>query len=160
MLRISLSVMFSLLLSSLVGCASASDSDALADRSLVEALPEVERVHSDAAVDVVVEFYGMGGAAPVVHWVEQVIELGGGVTALGVAFEGCEVWVYYASPRPDIISTSDSPVFGSTALAHELAHCALEAAVGDPDSDHERADWWLAGGMVDGARGALHAAGF
>ncbi len=159
MLRISLSVLLSVVVSALVGCAADPSSDAAGDRALVEDLPEVERVHSDEAVDVVVAFYGMSGPAPVVHWVERPIELRGGA-ALGVAFEDCEVWVVYASPRPDIISTSDSPVFGATALAHELAHCALEAATGDPDSDHGRADWWLAGGMVDGARGALRASGF
>lgn len=141
----------------LSGCAV--DDPYAADRAMLEATPEVTRVHGQVALEVLVDYYGIRDAGAVVHWTDKPIVLADGEPVQGVTL-GCESWVYWVSPHPAIDPLATSPVFAFTAMSHEVAHCALHALYGDPDSAHTRADWWLAGGVVEGARDALAAAGF
>lgn len=143
-----------------VGCATSVESDGTGNREIVEALPLIARDHSAAAIQVVADVYGIDSAEVTVHWVEaDTLKLKQGVLALGITW-ACESWVAWKSGHPAIDPTASSVIYGNTAMAHEVAHCALYLIEGDADSDHLRKDWWSAGGKVEQARAALNRAGF
>ena len=123
-------------------------------------LPVTERAHAGEAVAIVSEVYGIDYRIPEVRWIVQddfILTEDGG-DALGVTHD-CVSWVlwpplYGPDPR-------DSRVFGHTAMAHEMAHCALWLYRGDGDDDHSDVAWWgardegMLGGLVGVAMNAL-----
>lgn len=134
-------------------------------RDYLYSLPVTERQHSGQAVGVVADAYGIDPREPKVRWIVQddpiLTEHGG--PALGVTHD-CVSWVWWPplyGPDP-----ATSTEFGHTAMAHEMAHCALWLyGYADGDSDHSDVEWWgrpderMIGGLVGVAMRALQDGG-
>lgn len=115
--------------------------DGCAYRDYLDSLPVTERARTGEAVAIVAEVYGIDYRAPEIKWIVQDEPLisEDGNPALGVSNQ-CTCWVWWPpSLGPD---PESSPAFGATALAHEIAHCALWLYRSDPDPDHSDDEWW------------------
>lgn len=123
----------------------------------VDPMDSVTLQYSGDAVAVVAGVYGMPADAVDVTWVTSPMTDSDGRAVDGMAY-GCDVYVSWWSARWTSGRAVDGPAISSTALAHEMAHCALSLA-GDSDHDHTRSDWWGAGGRVANANAALVATG-
>lgn len=122
-----------------------------------EAMEEVSLSYSSDAVAVVAGRYNMDPAVVNVTWVTSALFADDGRAVDGVAY-GCELIVQWWSARWTSGRSVDGPAISSTALAHEMAHCALHLR-GDSDHDHKLVEWWGAGGKVEQARAALARSG-
>lgn len=120
----------------------------------VRALPTQERVHNDEAVAIVADVYGIHADVANINWVTEPLYLTDHKTIVqGVSFL-CDSWVYWSPDRPTSIETSMD--FSNTAMAHEMAHCALYTLTGNADNGHKQEKWWSDGGLVAQARSALN----
>ena len=126
-------------------------------RSELERLPTVTVTHGAEAVAIVAHSMGIDAEALGVAWVVGGMRDPHGEPIAGVAI-GCDLWIAWWSSRDTSGASADGPAISFTALAHEVAHCALWLADAD-DPGHARADWWGAGGMVEQANAELMAIG-
>lgn len=137
------------------GCAD------LVYKDYLYSLPVTGRQHAGQAIRIVADVYGIDAREPEVRWIVQDETLLGpnGRPALGVT-HGCTSWVWWPPPYGPDPATSTQ--FGHTAMAHEMAHCALWLyGYADGDDDHSDVEWWggpgeeMIGGLVGVAMKAL-----
>lgn len=92
---------------------------------------------ADEAEDVVKDIYTDHGLSfpPEMSgvWYQPTDSWPNGITYDGYPSRSYCVWGVAVLDRP----------LGQSALAHELMHCALAESFGNPDSQHNRADWAL-----------------
>lgn len=105
-------------------------------------LPVTERTYTGEAVAIVSRVYGIDYKIPEIRWIvqDEFIEDEDGGDLLGITYD-CVSWVLWR-PKVDGPNPKDSLRFGRTALAHEMAHCALWLYRGDVDGDHSDVEWW------------------
>jgi hypothetical protein len=121
---------------------------------------EIETVDlsaSAAAIEIVADIYQVDVDGVDVAWVTSPMRSVDGTPVRGIA-NGCDILVQWWSSEWSSGFAADGPAISSTALAHEIAHCALSRS-GDSDHGHARIEWWGAGGLVDKANGALRRCG-
>jgi hypothetical protein len=112
-------------------------------------LPTRERVHNDEAVAVVADFYGISATDIRVAWVADTVIAGpedaqilDGVGILDNA-PVCDIWVHWSrSGHTTLDAVEVNTDFWTTALAHEISHCALKRLTGNSDGDHKDHAWW------------------
>lgn len=122
-------------------------------------MPTVRLTHETEAIAIVSVSYGIDAGQPLIHWtLEPLPQTAAGEFAAGVTFE-CESWVSWWSDYSLSGASKDGPTISATALAHEMAHCALYLLYGDGDSKHTNKIWWGANGMVELGNNALLQAG-
>lgn len=127
-------------------------------RAELDALPSVEITHGAQASEILAREFGIDPAAiGSVTWVVGGMRRPTGESIAGVAI-GCDLWISWWGGRSTSGASSDGPAISFTALAHEVAHCALWLR-GEDDPEHDRADWWGAEGRVERANAALAAQG-
>lgn len=126
-------------------------------------LPITPRERNQEAIDIVADVYGIERTRPEVFWTPENIYGPSGDLALGITV-GCDSWVWWPSRVHE--EPWSSTTFAPTALAHEIAHCAIWLTHdGYQDADHTDVEWWgprggdLYGGRVGEANAALAAAG-
>lgn len=135
------------------GCAVGDDY-----RAELEALPSVDVSHGAEATAIVARELAIDPAAiGSVTWIIGGMRRPNGEPIAGAAI-GCDLWVAWWGAWDTSGASSDGPAISYTALAHEVAHCALWLQ-GDEDATHARADWWGVGGRVERANAALADAG-
>lgn len=138
-----------MLLCFLLGCVGDRDDY----RAELEALPSVEVTHGAEAVALVARAMGVDASLISVTWVVGGMHRPSGEPIAGAAI-GCDLWIEWWGERWTSGASADGPAISFTALAHEIAHCALWFG-GDEDPEHSRAGWWGGGGMVEMAGVAL-----
>lgn len=130
----------------MVGCSAQQDE-----------VESVDLAASEEAVDVVAATYGIDAEAVTVTWVTSPMAADDGTPVRGKAY-GCDLYVSWWNSSWTSGYSADGPAVSSTALAHEMAHCALSLE-GDSDHDHKRVEWWGANGRVAQATRQLTIAG-
>lgn len=127
-------------------------------RASLESLPTVEVAHGAEAIAVAARAMNLDPATVgAVSWVVGGMRRPSGEPIAGAAI-GCDLWIEWWGAWDTSGASKDGPAISYTALAHEIAHCALWMQ-GDEDASHERPDWWGTGGMVERANAALVDAG-
>lgn len=150
----------------LVACLATSPGCAgLEYRDYLYSLPVTQRQHAGQAVGIVADVFGIDARTPEIRWVVQddPIRTDYGGQALGITHD-CVSWVWWPPLYgPDPITSTE---FGRTAMAHEMAHCALWLyGYDDGDADHSDVEWWgrpdegMIGGLVGVAMRALQDGG-
>ena len=127
-------------------------------RVSLESLPTIEVAHGAETIAVVSRAMNLDPATVgQVSWVVGGMHRPSGEPIAGAAI-GCDLWIEWWGAWDTSGASKDGPAISYTALAHEIAHCALWLQ-GDEDASHARSEWWGSGGTVERANAVLIDAG-
>lgn len=138
-------------------CISACNSDESDYEKYLKSLPTVSLQHQDQAINIVSEQMGVDPSLLSINWVVAPIH-NEQEAVDGVAID-CDLWVLWWSASWLSGASADGPAISSTALTHEIAHCALWLQTGNPDEEHTEQAWWGRGGKVELANKILAKSG-